>query len=382
MKRLFQRRFLPALLCLALALSLSACGGKDGTTTEDVDAGTLGALSGSKAGSSNVSVPEADYRPTVERGAESLAWLQDGFTFSDRITGAVAYLGQREQGDSSSLTDWLRENNSALISEMPFLLDIPAERVLGAGYGDLYCIVPRDENTSLAVNHITWESYGNGIHSEADEVLYREECAQPVLVFVDADEPDIEIILVTNEGVSLDWIPQIDEYGYPIVPIWDDGEAMLMDFAVFGYTNGFDYSDQWDFENRDPDDSGWEPAGDDWWLPPTDAGLEDTTWVCDRWMMEFVADDSEPGYAGWVYIYFQPEDYQEYELIRAGVWRMEDDCLRLHLHVPVEDSLDAAFPILVSPSGEEMYFQRARTGEGVPFLSDGQDSIGLTLSYG
>ena len=61
---------------------------------------------------------------------------------------------------------------------------------------------------------------------------------------------------------------------------------------------------------------------------------------------------------------------------------MEDDCLRLHLHVPAEDSLDAAFPILISPSGEEMYFQRARTGEGVPFLSDGQDSIGLTLSYG
>ena len=50
--------------------------------------------------------------------------------------------------------------------------------------------------------------------------------------------------------------------------------------------------------------------------------------------------------------------------------------------LPAEDSLDAAFPILISPSGEEMYFQRARTGEGVPFLSDGQDSIGLTLSYG
>ncbi len=81
------------------------------------------------------------------------------------------------------------------------------------------------------MNHITWESYGNGIHSEADEVLYREECAQPVLVFVDADEPDIEIILVTDAGGSLDWIPQIDEYGYPIVPIWDDGEAMLMDFC-------------------------------------------------------------------------------------------------------------------------------------------------------
>ena len=380
MKRLFRRRFLPALLCLALALSLSACGGKDGTTTEDVDAGTLGALSGSKAGSSNVSVPEADHRPTVERGAESLAWLQDGFTFSNRITGAVAYLGQREQGDSSSMTDWLSENHSALISEMPFLLDIPAERVLGAGYGDLYCIVPRDENTSLAVNHITWESYGNGIHSEADEVLYREECAQPVLVFVDADEPDIEIILVTNEGVSLDWIPQIDEYGYPIVPIWDDGEAMLMDFAVFGYTNGFDYSDHWDFENQDPDDSGWEPAGDDWWLPPTELGLADTSWLCDSWVLELRGGDASPEYAGTADLYYAPAGYIKQDYL--GVWRMEDDCLYLKLSADSGDEVDASFPILISPSGEDLYFQRSRTGAGIPFLPDGTDSIGLLLYTG
>ena len=39
-------------------------------------------------------------------------------------------------------------------------------------------------------------------------------------------------------------------------------------------------------------------------------------------------------------------------------------------------------PILISPSGEEMYFQRSRSGEGAPFLPDDMDSIGLTLSYG
>ncbi len=49
---------------------------------------------------------------------------------------------------------------------------------------------------------------GNGLHPVADEVLYREEYAEPVLVFVDPEEPDIEIVLVTNEGVSLEWIPQ------------------------------------------------------------------------------------------------------------------------------------------------------------------------------
>ena len=243
--------------------------------------------------------------------------------------------------------------------------------------------MPRDENTSLAVNHITWEAYGNGLHPEADEVLYREEYAQPVLVFVDADEPDIEIVLVRFEGATLEWIPQIDEYEIPIIPIGDDGEAMLMDFAIFGYTTGLDYGDDWDLENWGPNDGNWEPAGDDWWLPPTDAGLENTTWICDCWMMELTADDSEAGYAGSAYVYFQPQEYQEYELVRAGVWRMEDACLRLKLTAPgVDGDVDLPFPILIAPSGEEMHFQRARTGEGMPFLLSGADSVELTRSYG
>ena len=47
-----------------------------------------------------------------------------------------------------------------------------------------------------------------------------------------------------------------------------------------------------------------------------------------------------------------------------------------------EINVDAAFPILIAPSGEEMHFQRARTGEGMPFLLSGADSVELTRSYG
>lgn len=184
---------------------------------------------------------------------------------------------------------------------------------------------------------------------------------------------------MTNEGAALTWTPQIDENEIPIVPIGDDGEALLMDFAIFGYTTGLDYGGDWD--GGDWDDG--EPTGDDWWLPPTNEGLQNTHWVCGEWAIEFLADDSEPGYAGSAYVYFQPQEYQEYELVRAGVWRMEDDCVRLKLIAPVIDGdVDAAFPILIAPSGEEMHFQRARTGEGMPFLPDGLDSIDLTLSYG
>ena len=161
MKHLFLRRFFPALLCLVLALSLTACGGKEDNTTKDGDEGTKGMISGSKG---NVSASKVD----PKQAAESLALLQGGLIYSDQTTGAVAYLGQRERRDRSPMTDWLLENCGDLASALPFLLDIPAERVLGAGYGNLYCIVPRDENTSLAVNHITWEAYGNGLHPEAD----------------------------------------------------------------------------------------------------------------------------------------------------------------------------------------------------------------------
>ena len=46
------------------------------------------------------------------------------------------------------------------------------------------------------------------------------------------------------------------------------------------------------------------------------------------------------------------------------------------------EEIDASFPILISPSGEDLYFQRSRTGAGIPFLSDGTDSVGLLLYTG
>ena len=350
MKHLYLRRFVPALLCLALLLSLSACGKQDEESKKD----------------------------GAEEAAASLARLRGDLACSDALAGAVAYLGRREQRDRSPMADWLSEHCGGLAAELPFLPDIPDERILGAGFGDLYCIVPRDEQTSLAVNHITWQQRGNGLHPEADEVLYREECAQPVLVFVGPGEPDIEITLVTNEGVVLSWTPQIDEYEVPILPTDDDGMPLLMDFAIYGYTTGLDYGGDWDGGNWDDG----EPAGDDWWLPPTDMGLADTTWVCDDWLMNLHYGDCDPDYAGIAELYHRFEDNTELTRVFSGVWRMEDDCLRLDLSAGVGSSLSGSFPILISPSGEEMHFQRSRSGEGVPFLPDDMDSIDLARSYG
>jgi hypothetical protein len=365
MKQCVLRRALPALLCLALALSLTACGGETGPPETEGGSGMTGALSGGKG---NVSEPKDD-----PDDSEGLVLLRACMAEDDQLAGAVAYLGQRDPNDRSSMTDWLLENSGGLVSKLPFLLEIPPERVLGGESGKLYCIVPRDESTSLAVNRVIWRSLGNGVQPVADKVLYREEYAQPVLVFVNyeqwPDEPDTEINLVTGSGSELSWYPMIDEHGCPIVPIGEYGAPALMDFAVFGYTTGLDYPE------------GMEPEGDGWWLPPTNLGLADTVWACDDWLLELSYGNCDPDYAGIAKLHCRFEGNAGHTLLYHGVWRMEDDCLRLELSAGVGTSLSGSFPILISPSGDELYFQRSRSGEGMPFLMDDMDSAGLTLIY-
>ena len=322
MKQTLKRRICAAILCHILLLGLAGCGKANKAKLNDGgDPPVKASVDALKQGQ-----PAADSEETVD-GAESLARVRGDLEYDGRLTGAAAYLGLREKGDPTELTDWLRENCADLTSELPFLLEIPSERVLGAGYGKLFCIVPRDENTSLAVNHVTWQMMGNGLHPVADEVLYREEYAEPVLVFVDPEEPDKEVNLVTNDGVAAIWYPQEDGYGNLFLPTDEAGEPMLYDFAIYGYTTGLDYPE------------GWEPFGDDWWGPPTELGLADTSWLCDSWVLELRGGDAGPGYAGTADLYYAPAGYIKQDYL--GVWRMEDDCLYLKLSHGRGDPLPA-----------------------------------------
>ena len=286
MKYLTRHRPVTILLCLTLGLLLTACGGQSEPSPAEGSSSLAGALVGGKRSMVSESAQTTD----PEKGAAALALLRESMAGEDQLAGAVAYLGHREQGEALPLTSWLEKIFPDLTEELPFLLEIPAERTLGPGYGDLYCIIPRDERTSLAVNHVTWQSQGNGVWPVADEVLYREEYAQPVLVFVNyetwPDEPDTEIGLVTNSGLEVKWYPMTDPSGNPIVPTGVDYAPMLMDIGVFS-------------ENVGPDDpENQEPTGDDWWLPPTDVGLGNTVWVCDGWLMELRQGGGGPNYAG------------------------------------------------------------------------------------
>ena len=374
MKCLILCRILPALLYMTVVFDITACGEQNQLPkTEESCIQSINEIILSRSKGTNESRPSPQFNSKPEEAA--LVLLRNSMAYSDQIAGAVAYLVFREQSEKAPLPEWLRENCAGLVSEMPFLLDIPAERVLGAGWGDLYCIVPRDENTSLAVNHVTWESLGNGVWPVPGEVLYREECAQPVLIFVNyeqwRDEPDTEIVLVTNDGVEVKWLPLTDEYGISIVPTGENYLPMLMDFGIWGYVTGLDY----------PKD--WEPSGDDWWLPPTDWGLAYTNWTCEHWYMEFGWGDSDPDYSGRIDLYHQPEDGQEYAYSYSGIWRMEGDCLHLDLSDGAGTRMSGSFPVLIDPSGESLHIQQDReTGVCPPFFGEGMTCMDLIRAYG
>ena len=210
MKRLTLHRLASALLCLTLALSLTACGGKKKPAPAAGNSDVKETISDSRTDQTGQADPVKPSEPEAEVDQELVEECLDKLGFDleyGGYPGAAAYLGYREKGDTSKLSDWMLENCLDLTAEMPVMLTIPSERVLGPGYGKLFCVIPRGENTSLAVNHITWQSQGNGLHPVADEVLYREEYTQPVLLFVDPEEPDMEVNLVADDGTVVNWYP-------------------------------------------------------------------------------------------------------------------------------------------------------------------------------
>ena len=367
MKQLRVSRLAAALLSLTLALSLAACGGRGGTLPEGDTPPPTGTLKQDKGVKNDRVQQEAGTKYSQEALA-ALDLLYQCMEAEPQLVFAAAYLGYRDAGETAGLSDWLMDNVPGLTAGMPFLQEIPESCVLGGDSGELYCIVPRSGETSMTVNRIQWESTGNGVEPSAEEILYRSEQAEPVLVFCRyeqfRDEPNVEIQVVNDHGAALTWYPLTDpEYGAFVLPTDENDAPLILDFSRFG-------------DVGEPDPEG------DWWLPPTDEGLADTCWVCEYWSMELRRGGGDPEYAGTAEIYHRFEDTQEEQLFYSGVWRMEDDCLRLELSAGVGSSHSGSYPVLIDPSGEQLYIQQARDGMCPPFFDEDMTSMSLALSYG
>ena len=120
-------------------------------------------------------------------GEATLGWLRDRIDFPMTMFGA-AYLGYVgglfDEGFEEGFPAWLWETNEAMLLKYPFIAEIDEEHIIG-GAGHLYCIVPVDENATVAINRVQWNEATRT--DEVTEVLYRSESGEPVLLFANLD---------------------------------------------------------------------------------------------------------------------------------------------------------------------------------------------------
>ena len=148
----------------------------------------------------------------------ALGWLRDRIDFPMTMFGA-AYLGYVgglfDEGFAAGFPAWLWETNEAMLLEYPFIAEIDEEHIIG-GAGHLYCIVPVDENATVAINRVQWNEATQT--DEVTEVLYRSESGEPELLFANLDgvayEADTQVFITDNSGNTCEWYPSLDAMSY------------------------------------------------------------------------------------------------------------------------------------------------------------------------
>lgn len=386
MKYSMLRRWTALALALLLTLGLAACSVNQDSSVSQGNSGKLGSLKGSSSKTDDISEEkndgsldltgsqaESDNQTEFAFSEEAQAAIDNLFANRQKEIFAVAYLGYREEGDTTDLAAWMHNENPSLAAFWPFLTEIPEEDIVGnhGDYGYLYCVVLLDENIPTTIKSVEWELLGNGARPYYSEPLYCGEVGKPFLLYSTCesfvDDADVVVEFEEEDGFVGIWSPGLYPDGTMSNPLAQHGGYLILDF-----THLYDVGD-------------YVPNQDSEWLPPSDIDLADTAWYSDNgWMMDLGFDENAENGSGGVVIYHPVTDengtYQERDC--HGVWWMEDDSLYLDIYDPSGSMVGGLFPVLMSPVGDQLVVMQADDGAVPPFFEEGQTTVGLTLSVG
>lgn len=382
------------LLVLILLMPLSLCSCKQkvnddkGKETESVS--TLPPLATNDDSSSLIQTEE-----TVDED-DSLETLRNHYKGSN-VQFVTAYLGQVgglfENSFEEDFLSWLKENNEILLKEYPFITSIDENHIIGI-MGYLYCVVPIDENATLAVNRVKWNEETQS--EEVTEVLYREETGEPILLFTNIEEEyyrsDREITVTDNHGNSATvyLLGENDNHITSFVP--SENQCMWMDFSHYYYSDALNLED-------------WLSEG---WLGPTALGLSSEQSTGKGWLGEIpMGEDNQLAYyslrfyldeenGGSVDMNWQYAGGDAFEENWSGFWTIETEndkpsYLTLSLSLvggknyetydgPVY--ISETYPLLLSPNGSELLISKGENGICLPFMSDDISMCILLESFG
>lgn len=245
----FIKRIIFVLFSACMLFCLVACSTEKDSTTE---AAGLTSPTEGYIPETTESAHDPDAAPTAEPTMPTEKWEDPSLIiFRQAMVEtpqlfAAAYFGYVPQ-DADPFTV-MQEAAPRLCEDLPFLLTIDQEHILGTA-GQLFCIVPADENATVAVNRRPWnaetESY------EEPKVLYRSESGSPILVMCPNEDwiPDTEVVITDSNGTVTIWSPCLDP-GYHISALRNEnGEDMIFDFTSYdelpnpGWNQGIDSSE-------------------------------------------------------------------------------------------------------------------------------------------
>ena len=381
------KRVIAFFLILVLVLSLCACAQKQQAGTDEpnrsADGETLSGMPDQKlpeklrpgAGGSDMQPTPTGFSAEAE---QSLVWLRERMAFPQTMFGAafLGYTGEASDGD------WLSETDQATLQKYPFISEIDTGHTIGDD-DYLYCLVPLDENATVSVNLMRWDSKSD-TEEEVIEVLYRSEVGDPLLIFAAGGDDAyaylsyIQVQIVDNAGNSCVWEPQLYTSTGHIVPCFsENGDYLSFDFTEYGWQGVPSELAPWLAD-------GWSGVyasglGGSW---TTQAAAWDTDRIANYYLWFFPEDEM----GGTVELYWEYEGADPskttWEEVWSGFWTTTSvmdgpSYVTISLSLVGGDNygvtdgpyyISETYPILMSPSGEEMVIGAGENEVSLPFM--------------
>lgn len=180
---------------------------------------------------------------------------------------AVAYFGYADRPVDDP-TAWLRFACFGLCEDLPFLTEIPDKRVVGNKMGEVFCIVPLNEETTIKVYGAVEKENGECTY---ETKLYSSKKGEPILLFCNGSgfDPDTKVVVTTSAGNSVTWYPRIGDTVKIEKENGTCGDNNIKDFSSYSELLWNEYTDR----------------KDDGWKLPTAKQLVGTTWSCKEYKL-------------------------------------------------------------------------------------------------
>lgn len=284
---------------------------------------------------------------------------------------AAAYLGFVNEPLDEPLSQWLSRNCPQILADYPFIGEISEDRIIGSGIGDIYCIVPLYEDTTLTVSPLLYMYEGDW---DVGDALYQSKGGEPILLFCNAWEevPDTQVDITSGKTGYVTWHPYQDYTTGEVLPATRADETSVMkDFTNYDEIYRTEFLD-------------WMNYG---YICPSVSDLNDTSWflrydweeVHINHFMELRADGSVD--LVWLY-----EGDMEYQEEYTGRWSLDFNSsilsLKLDLNKVGGGSIHDQYPILISKDGKELLVGLGANKTMLPFQEFAYLGTFLTRSYG